>query len=128
MTKITLTPGTFYRCTNGTIVQYLGNGNALTKNLATNKKIRLARKRVAVRLVDPRWAEGCAEVLGCTVEVLPNNAVHFLGQLEDLQKVRQVIESTHGFYPTATLSYSVDGVPQPGYPRIEIHPSCVSPE
>jgi hypothetical protein len=123
--KIRLTPGEVYKCINGTIVQYLGNGYAITKNLVTNKKIRITRPRVSIRMLDTQWSAGCANALGCTVDVLPNNAVHVRGPLAALEAMAKVISTTHGFYPVLVRDAKVDGVPLPGYPRIEVHPSNV---
>jgi hypothetical protein len=121
--KLSYSPGDYCKTTTGQILRVTGGGFGI--NQLTNKKVRLARKRISIRLIDPKWAMGLADGSGCTVGIYPNNALHFYGPLEALEKIRKVIESTHGFSPRLVLECTVDGEPQPDYPRIEVHPSNV---
>lgn len=118
----TLTPGCFYSTTRpGLKVKYLGNYEGIS--LETGKKVKVPRKIVTAQLMVYDYARGLAEGRGCVAEIQPNGGIHITGP--DLDGVRNLIYATHGFAPTLYAEYTIDGVPQPGYSRIEIHPSMV---
>lgn len=123
-----LEPGARYHVSNlpGTTVHYLGNNQGISS--VSNKRVKITRGTATAKLLHPDWARGVIDGVGggCTVTVLPNNAMHINGPLETLQKVRRLISTYHGFFPTLVTHESVCfSEPVTPCPRIEVHPSMV---
>ena len=62
---------------------------------------------------------------GCTINSFRNGAVHVCGTSEQLMNVGAVLWHKHRLSPRTVLSSKIDGVEQPGFPRIEVHPQAV---
>lgn len=60
-----------------------------------------------------------------SVEERPNGAVHIQGPLDNLRALREHFWESNRIDLRLIESATIDGIPQEGYPRIEIHPSVI---
>jgi len=65
---------------------------------------------------------------GCTTTHLRNGAAHVKGTGPRLKCVWDAIWSRYRVSPLLVLSSTVDGVPEAGFPRIEVHPQVLVTE
>ena len=71
------------------------------------------------------WLRKTARAFYCKLYVKQNGAVHVLGNLSDLNHVQALTEQIYRVFPSKILECEINGVKQPGYPRIELHPQVI---
>lgn len=62
---------------------------------------------------------------GCTTHTFRNGAIHVLGTKKQLMEVGAVLWNKFKLSPRTVLSSKTDGVEQPGFPRMEVHPQAI---
>lgn len=61
--------------------------------------------------------------LGLQAQRYPNGAVHVTGSKPQLDRLcAKMAKNPQPVFPTIAMSMQIDGVIQPGFPRIEMHP------
>lgn len=79
-------------------------------------------KKINHQLILDMLAKHCLMPLVTTSR---NGASHVVGSSEQLAALQKDFIIRAGYCPTIETEYTVDGVPQPGYPRMVFHPSVM---